>query len=319
MQHLPKFDDPNLLVGAEHFSDAGVYRLGERLAVVQSLDFFPPLVDDPFQFGQIAAANSLSDLYALGAQPLTAMNIVGFPDHRLELEVLGEILRGGAERVAAAGAVVLGGHSVRDEEIKFGLAVTGTVDPQLMFTNAGAKPGDRLVLTKPLGTGVITTAAKARRCPPATLQQAVDSMIQLNQVASSLAREHHAHAVTDITGFGLIGHAGEMALASEVTLVVEAAQVPLLPGAEELARAGFRTRASHTNRHFAHSWAQISSKLEPTLVELLFDAQTSGGLLVALAAEQAPRFVEKCHGQGVLSARVIGHVEPRRDWAVVVQ
>ena len=318
MQQLPRFEDPNLLVGAEHFSDAGVYRLRDDLAVVQSLDFFPPLVDEPFRFGQIAAANALSDLYALGAQPLTAMNIVAFPDDKLPLELLGEILRGGAERVQKAGAVVLGGHSVRDAEVKYGLAVTGTVHPRQMFSNAGAQPGDLLVLTKPLGTGFITTAAKAGKCPDQTLQQAVASMVQLNDTAAQLARRHRAHAVTDVTGFGLVGHAAEVAQASGVTLRLEVARLPELPGALELAQAGFFTRASQTNRRFVQAQMQVQGSPDPLRMELLFDAQTSGGLLVTLPAERAEAMIQECHEQGLRDACVVGEVLPRGPHLLIV-
>ena len=205
MQGLPSFSDPNLLVGAEHFSDAGVYRLADGMAIVQSLDFFPPLVNDPFVFGQIAAANSLSDVYAMGGRPITAMNIVGFPDDKLGFDVLQEILRGGAERVLAAGAVLLGGHSVRDAEIKYGLSVTGIVDPDHMITNEAAAPGDVLVLTKPLGTGFVTTALRAGKCPDDVLAAACASMMRLNDTAAEAALSVGAKAATDITGFGLAG------------------------------------------------------------------------------------------------------------------
>lgn len=221
MRQLPKFDDPNLLVGAEGFSDAGVYRLRDDLLIVKSLDFFPPLVDDPFTFGQIAAANSLSDVYAMGAQPIIVLNIVGFPDDKLDLEILGEILRGGSERVQLAGAVVAGGHSVRDVEIKYGMCVTGTVKPDQLMTNSNAQPGDALVLTKALGTGFVTTAFKAGKCDDDTLAAAVDGMISLNKAANEAAVQCQASATTDITGFGLAGHANEMAQASGVTVQLQ--------------------------------------------------------------------------------------------------
>ncbi len=250
MRELPKFDDPNLLVGAEGFSDAGVYRLRDDLLIVQSLDFFPPLVDDPFVYGQIAAANSLSDIFAMGAQPTTALNIVGFPDDKLELEILSKILAGGAERVIAAGAVIAGGHTVRDTEIKYGLSATGVVHPDQLLTNSKAQPGDKLVLTKALGTGFITTAFKTGHCPDDVLAAATESMAALNQAASQAAVECGAHAVTDITGFGMAGHAAEMAASSGVTVLLQASALPLLPGAELLARKGNKTRASATNRSF---------------------------------------------------------------------
>jgi selenide,water dikinase len=315
---LPRFDDPNLLVGAEHFSDAGVYRLAEHLAIVQTLDFFPPLVDDPYVFGQIAAANSLSDVYAMGAQPKTAMNIVGFPDDQLDLSVLHEILRGGAERVQAAGAVLLGGHTVRDSEIKYGLSVTGVVDPDRMLTNERARPGDRLVLTKPLGTGFVTTAFKKGSCPAEVIDTASRSMLQLNAAASAAALAVGAHATTDITGFGLAGHANEMAQASGVTITLDVARLPLLPGAEALARAGHVTRASKSNRKFVEPAMRISGKPDATRLEFVFDAQTSGGLLVSVAAERADELVTRCREGGASATCIVGTVEQRQEASIVV-
>ncbi len=318
VQGLPVFDDPNLIVGAEGFSDAGVYRLREDLYIVQSLDFFPPLVDDPFVFGQIAAANSLSDLYAMGARPTTALNIVGFPDDKLDLQILSAILRGGAERVQQAGAVVAGGHTVRDTEIKYGLSATGIVHPDQLLTNRRAQAGDLLVLTKALGTGFVTTAFKAGRCDEDTLQAATESMIQLNAVASQAAVECGAHAVTDITGFGLAGHAREMAQASGVTVVLNVNQLPLLPGAEALARQGNRTRASATNRRFAEATMSIEGEVDPLQLEFVFDAQTSGGLLISVAAERADELIQRCKNGGVAAAGAIGVVEPQRDGVSLV-
>jgi selenide,water dikinase len=316
VRQLPKWDDPNLLVGAEHFSDAGVYQVAPGLAMVQSVDFFPPLVDDPFAFGQIAAANSMSDIFATGADPKTALNIVCFPDDELDLAILSEILAGGAERVRAAGAVIVGGHSVRDKEIKYGLAVTGLVDPARMFTNAGARPGDVLVLTKPLGTGFVTTAFKKGACPSELLQVATKSMVELNQAASRAAREARADAVTDITGFGLAGHALEMAEASEVTVVIRVDTVPLLPGVEELVRQGYRNRAVKTNRAWAERSLRIADHVDPVRLELVFDPQTSGGLLVALREEWVDTFVRSALQQGCRVAATVGFVERRNEVAL---
>jgi len=305
---LPKFDDPNLIVGTEGFSDAGVYRLRDDLLIVQSLDFFPPLVDDPFTFGQIAAANSLSDIYAMGACPTTALNIVGFPDDKLELGVLSEILRGGADRVQLAGAVIAGGHTVRDTEIKYGLSATGVVHPDKLLTNRAAQPGDHLVLTKPLGTGFVTTAFKAGRCPDEALEAACQSMTMLNATGSESAVAVGAHAATDITGFGLAGHASEMAQASEVTVAIELGKLPLLTGAKELVRKGNKTRASATNRGFAEKHMRIEGAPDPLLLEFAFDAQTSGGLLIAVAADSAEALVRQCRDAGAMVATVIGQV-----------
>ena len=316
---LPKFDDPNLLVGAEGFSDAGVYRLRDDLLIVQSLDFFPPLVDDPFTFGQIAAANSLSDIYAMGARPTTALNIVGFPDDQLELSILGEILQGGAERVQQAGAVIAGGHTVRDVEIKYGLSATGVVAPDQLMTNSGARPGDVLVLTKALGTGFITTAFKAGRCHDDAIQTASDSMAMLNAAASAAAVAVGARATTDITGFGLAGHASEMAISSKVTVVIELDKLPLLPGAQELARQGNKTRASASNRSFAEPNLRIDAGADKELAEFAFDAQTSGGLLISVSEDRAAELVERARSGGAAASCIVGCVEAKGDVAVVLK
>ncbi len=307
MRDLPIYDDPNLLVGAQTFSDAGVYRLRDDLAIVQSLDFFAPLVDDPFVFGQIAAANALSDLYAMGATPTTCMNIVGFPDKDADPELLHQILAGGAERATEAGAVVVGGHSVRDHEIKYGMSVTGVVDPAQMLTNERAQVGDVLVLTKGLGTGVITTALCNDRCPENALSSAIQSMVRLNADASRLALELMASAATDITGFGFLGHAMEMATASGVTLEIEAGTLPILAGAEELATEENRSGASTTNREAIGTEARIEG-VGGARAELLFDPQTSGGLLVAIASKPAEEFVRRAREAGDSLAVVVGKV-----------
>ena len=313
MRDLPKFDNPDLIVGAEDFADAGVFRLRDDLLIVQSLDFFPPLVDDPYVYGQIAAANSLSDIYAMGARPQTALNIVGFPDDQLELTVLNEILRGGADRVLEAGAVICGGHTVRDTEIKYGLSATGIVSPESLMMNSTAQPGDSLVLTKPLGTGFITTAFKAGRCAEDVLQAACDSMIQLNRAASEAAQACAANAVTDITGFGLAGHASEMANASNVTMSIELSKLPVLSGAADLAARGNKTRASATNRSFSAATTQLLDGLDALQSEFLFDAQTSGGLLISVPEQHAEELVRQARDRGAEATCIIGRVEPRQQ------
>jgi len=306
LRQLPRMSDPNLIVGHDHFDDAGVFRLDDETALVQTLDFFPPPVDDPFTFGQIAAANALSDVYAMGGQPLTALNIVGFPDKELPAEVLGEILRGGQERVTAAGAVLVGGHSVRDIEIKYGLSVTGRVDPQKVITNAGAQPGDVLVLTKPIGVGTLTTAAKQDKIDEADLAEAIAVMTALNKDAAEVMVELGAHGATDITGFGLVGHAFEMAQGSGVGIRIDAAVVPLLARTMELAQAGVLTRAYKSCRE--HLGANlIADGVYETLVNVLCDAQTSGGLLISFKADVAGRAVDLMQQRGV-SACVVGSV-----------
>ncbi len=315
----PRPADPNLLVGTETSDDAGVYRIADGLALVQTVDFFPPLVDDPFQFGQIAATNALSDVYAMNGRPLTVLNIVGFPDEDLPLEVLGEILRGAADRVSAAGAVTVGGHSLRDTEIKFGLSVTGLVDPAAVLTNAGARVGDVLVLTKPLGTGFITTANKKGECPADLLQRAVASMTQLNVIGRDAARAAGgAHALTDITGFGLGGHAAEMAEGSGVTVALDVARLPVIEGSESLAIPRFHTRAYKTNRAHLEGRLEISDGVDAQRADYVFDPQTSGGLLIAIAPDRVERLVAELRRLGALAAAVVGSVLTRRGSTAVI-
>ena len=317
LRELPNVTDPNLLVGVDHFDDAGVYKLDASTAVVTTLDFFPPLVDDAYTFGRIAAANSLSDIYAMGARPLCVLNIVGFPDKDLPVEILGEILRGGAERVLAAGAVVAGGHSVRDSEIKYGLSVTGLVHPDRIHTNGAAKVGDVLVLTKPIGTGVLTSAAKAGKIGQSDLAEAIDVMTDLNAGACEAMLEVGVHGVTDVTGFGLVGHAHEMADASGVTIEIEAASVPLLEGTLRLAGDGIVTRIHKDNLGYLGD--RFTAKgVDETLVKVLADAQTSGGLLISVPPDRAERFVDALKQRKTRAAVVVGRVLPRSQRTVVV-
>lgn len=319
MRGLPKFTDPNLIIGTESFSDAGVYRLRDDLYIVQTVDFFPPLVDDPYVYGQIAATNALSDAYATGARPITALNVVGFPDKELDVSILGQILAGGAERVLAAGAVIVGGHSVRDAEIKYGLAVTGVVDPAHLLTNAAAQPGDLLVLTKGLGTGFITTASKAGNCPEGAMDAAIASMRQLNDLGRDAAHAAGARAATDVTGFGLAGHATEMAQASGVTIALHVSQFPELPGALEAFRRGYKTRASKSNREFLLPVMRIDESVDSERVELAFDAQTSGGLLIAVSPSRAEQLVAAVHERGGPQATIIGEVLARQEAALLLR
>jgi len=317
---LPKIHDPNLLVGTDTHDDAGVYRLTDELALVQTIDFFPPVVNDPFIYGQIAAANALSDIYAMGGRPLTALNLVGYPDDQdPEMEWLGDILRGGAERCQAAGAVIVGGHTVRDAEIKFGYAVTGTIHPQRIITNAGARPGDRLVLTKALGTGFVTTAHKGNACPPELFKKACESMVQLNDVGRDAMLEVGAHAATDVTGFGLAGHALEMAEGSGLTLIFELSKLPLLPGAEAIAHKPYVTRASGTNASYVAAALRKEGQLDPVRLEFFYDAQTSGGLLISVPADKAEALVASARAKGADVTCVVGEVAPRADVALIVR
>ena len=303
-----------MLVGTDAFADAGIIRVREDLALVQSCDFFTPIVDDPFDFGQIAAANALSDLYAMGAEPLSALNVVCFPERGVDFEVLGRILEGGEEKAAEAGAAVIGGHSVRDEEIKYGMAVTGTVDPRALLTNATARPGDVLFLTKPIGTGVLTTALKRDKVTAGQIAHAVQGMKRLNRAAAAAARLAGAHALTDITGFGLAGHAWQMAEASGVAFEIEWRRIPLYAGAGTLAEEGIDTAGGKANAAFYGPRVRLDPALDEGTRILLFDPQTSGGLLVALVEEGRLPFAAAMEAAGEEAhevGRVVSGREPR--------
>ena len=311
MRRLPQpaVRDPNLLVGTETCDDAGVYRLSDDLALVQTLDFFPPVVDDPFAYGQIAAANSLSDVYAMGGTPKTALNLLGYPDDKDPgFTWLGPILEGAGERCREAACTVVGGHTVRDSEIKFGLSVTGVVHPKKFWSNAGAMPGDVLVLTKPLGTGFVTTAHRARNCPDKLLSEAIRSMADLNKDAAMAAMDFNVHACTDVTGFGLAGHGLEMALGSGQRIRIRLDSLPSFAGVEEMIRKGYFTRASKSNRDFAMDHTSLQKGLDAARVELFFDPQTSGGLLFAVSRNEASGLVEALKKRGTLAHVIIGEV-----------
>ena len=277
-------------------------------ALVQTVDFFTPIVDDPYLYGQIAAANALSDVYAMGGRPLTALAIAGFPEDDLDTETIAAIFRGGFDKLREAGVALLGGHTVRDREIKFGYSITGAVDPARILTNAGAKPGDRLILTKPLGTGIVGTAIKFGRAPHAVVEHAVASMRTLNKAAAEAITGHDGiHACTDITGFGLIGHASEMAAASRVTIAIDAAAVPVIPGVLEMVEQN-RSGGMTTNRQHFESGADFGTRVNAELRAVLFDPQTSGGLFIAVAPNQAASAIRALEESGILAVTV-GTVE----------
>ena len=304
--------DPRLVVGRETFDDAGVFVLSESVALVQTVDFFAPIVDDPYVFGQIAAANALSDVYAMGGEPLTAMNVVGFPSETLPLDVLTEILRGGQDKVHEAGAVIVGGHTVIDEEIKYGLAVTGRADPRRLLTNAAALPGDVLVLTKPLGTGILATAIKRGELDDAGAREMLLGMARLNRDASRAALAVGARCATDVTGFGLLGHLSHIALASGVSLRVAVADVPMLAGAAEAWRRGARTGGASRNVEYLEplvDWG-AASEVERAL---LTDPQTSGGLVVAVPEARVADYLSAVPG-----AVVVGEVLDRSASGIVL-
>ncbi len=308
LRSLPVVTHPNLLVGSETFDDAGVYKLTDDLALVQTLDFFTPIVDDPYDFGRIAAANSLSDVYAMGGRPLTAMNIVCFPIKELSKDILKNILRGGMEKLQEAGTVLVGGHSVDDREVKYGLSVTGLIHPDRIVTNKGARTGDKLILTKPIGTGVIATAIKAKLADDSTIRRSTEIMSALNDKASRAMVDYGAHAGTDVTGFGLGGHLLEMARAGRCAITVYADKVPLIPGAREYALTGLIPAGSYAIKHFCEHSVDIHRGVETVLVDLMFDAQTSGGLVFALEAAKAMDCVEALKMSGVEDAAIIGEV-----------
>jgi selenide, water dikinase len=280
---LARQHDPNVLVGFDHADDAGVYQIAPDTALVQTVDFFTPIVDDPYTFGQIAATNALSDVYAMGGRPLTALALVCFPE-KADLAILERILAGGLSKMMEAGCTVIGGHSIRDEETKFGYSVTGLIDPKNVLANRGAKPGDVLILTKALGTGVISTAIKKGVARQEWIDAAVDSMTTLNRKAADFIREHEVqvNAMTDVTGFGLIGHAREMALASGVSLGISANRIRILPGALECVRSGYIPGGLKNNRDFAECMVQYDKDVPDDIKSLLYDPQTAGGLLLSV-------------------------------------
>ncbi len=308
MKSLSFHSHPDLLVGLEAADDAGVYRLTPELALIQTVDFFTPIVNDPYQFGQIAAANALSDVYAMGGRPLTALNIVCFPLKTTPVDVLKAILKGGMDKVHEAGALLVGGHSVEDAELKYGLAVTGVVHPDKILTKAGARVGDLLILTKPLGTGIIATALKGRLASAEAEAAIIQVMSQLNRAAAEALEGLEVHAVTDITGFGLLGHGLEMAAASKAELTIYAGKVPILPWAREYAGMGMVPGGSHANRRFCEKHLTIDPRVNPIDVVLLSDAQTSGGLLIAIAPKQADILLSRLRERGVTATACIGEI-----------
>ena len=304
MQALPVQSHPDLLVGLETSDDAGVYRLTPEIALIQTVDFFTPVVNDPYTFGQIAAANALSDVYAMGGRPLTALNIVCYPSKTVPKEVLLAILTGGLDKIHEAGALLVGGHSVDDTELKYGLSVTGVVHPDKVLTNGGARLGDTLVLTKPLGTGVIATAMKGRLASPEAEAAAIRVMTTLNRLPAACLDSLAVHAITDVTGFGLLGHALEMATASQVEITFSAHQVPVLAAAREYAAMGLVPAGSFANRNFCTKSLTVATGIDPLLVDLFSDAQTNGGLLLAVAPDKAEAFLDCLKGHGIDAAAI---------------
>ncbi len=303
----------------ETLDDAGVYKLTDDLAIIQTIDFFTPIVDNPYTFGQIAVANALSDVYAMGGKPLTAMNIVCFPIATLDISVLKDILSGGIDKMREAKVVLVGGHSIDDIELKYGLSVTGIVHPEKVVTNSGAKAGDKLILTKPLGTGIINTALKAGIADKKTVVKVTRCMASLNNKASELMQEAGVHACTDITGFGLLGHTVQLAQNSRIGINIDASSVPFFPEASEFAKQGLCPGGLHRNREFYSPCTKIDSKLRTHMQDILFDPQTSGGLLISLAPREAEELLDKLRQAGVAEAAIIGEVISKPKGIITVK
>jgi selenide,water dikinase len=305
LRHLPKtVPNPNLLVGLDTADDAGVYKITDDIALVQTLDFFTPIVDDPYMFGQIAAANSLSDIYAMGGKPLTVMNIVGFPISTLDKSILADILRGAGDKVIESGATLVGGHSIEDKEPKFGLSCTGTVHPDKVRANAGAKPGDRLILTKPIGVGIQTTAIKSDLLTEEELDRVMTVMATLNKYAAEAMENFDVNACTDITGFGLLGHTAEIAKGSGVGIVIENAKVPVLPRTRELAEEGIIPGGTKANHRWLSDSVQYEANIDEVSQYILCDAVTSGGLLISVPQDQADSLLQELKEKGVEAADI---------------
>jgi selenide,water dikinase len=302
----------------ESLDDAGVYRLSDDLAIIQTVDFFTPIVDDPFDFGQIAVANALSDVYAMGGKPLTAMNIVCFPTKKMDISVLKDILKGGIDKMMEAGVTLVGGHSIDDPELKYGLSVTGMVHPKRLVTNAGAKPGDKLILTKPLGTGIISTALKAGKVSKELTAKVTKYMATLNKKASELMQEVGAHACTDITGFGFLGHACQMAQNSQVGMKINSSSLPVFKEVEDFARQNLRPGGLNRNREFYGKMVEFSNQVPDYIQDILFDPQTSGGLLISLNSVDAELLVGKLKKAGISEAAIVGETTSKPAGKIVI-
>ena len=316
LEKLPRGEkDPNLLVGYDSRDDAAVYHITDDIALVQTVDFFPPMVDDPYTFGQIAAANALSDIYAMGGEVKTALNLVCFPES-MDLNILGEILRGGAEKVAEAGGSLAGGHSIADTGVKYGLSVTGLVNPNKMYTNDSGQPGDKLILTKALGVGLLCTANRVGEAAPEHMAGAIASMMTLNKTAAEISRRYSVHAATDVTGFSFLGHLHEM-MGEKLSCVIDARSIPVLPGAEKAADEFLYTAAGQRNRNHTGPYVTFED-LPFAMEEVLFDPQTSGGLLLAAASEDASALEAELQAAG-LPAKIVGEIVSKTEHEITVK
>ena len=318
MSGLPKQpNDPNLIVGFDTADDAGVYRLRDDLALVQTLDFFTPIVDDPYDYGRIAALNSINDVWAMAGTPITAMAITCFPKKGVDPAILTEIMRGGLETINKYGVTLIGGHSVDNEQIMFGYSVTGVIDPNKVATNSGARPGDVIILTKPIGTGVISTGIKKGSAADSVVAGSIETMLTPGKYAAEAMREFGVKAATDVTGFALLGHAWEMACASKVTIEIDAAAVPLLDGALELASQGMLTSGDKTNRDYVGADVQIDPAVDESLVKLLFDPQTAGGMLIAISEDKSEALLAALK-KNYPHVRIIGRVHSPAPSSIIV-
>jgi selenide,water dikinase len=311
--------DPNLIVGLERADDAGVYLVRDDLAIIQTVDFFTPIVDDPFAFGQIAAANAMSDIYSMGGIPKTAMNLVGFPIKEMDISVLRQIIQGGLEKMKEADVVLVGGHSVEDSELKYGLSVTGFIHPDHVLTKRNLKPGNRLILTKPLGTGIINTAIKANLADEQIIHRVTLLMATLNREAADIMQQHPVNACTDITGFGLLGHLAEMVEDSGCGVRLDSSRIPLLPESLDYAGMGLVPGGAFNNRKFRAGMVDFAPSVDPLLQDVLFDPQTSGGLLICVEETGVGPFVDELKERGVVDAEVVGEVVPHPKERIVVE
>jgi len=308
--------DANVLVGLSRADDAGVYRIDEGLALVQTVDFFTPVVDDPYWFGQIAAANALSDVYAMGGVPKTALNIAAFPARCMDLSILRSIIQGGIDKLREAEVVLIGGHSIEDVELKYGLAITGFIDPRRILIKQGLRAGDHLILTKPLGVGIVNTGIKGGLVPEPVVERVTRLMATLNREAAEAMRNFDVHACTDITGFGFVGHLAEMISGTTLSAVIDSGGLPVIPEALELAALGMVPAGAYRNRDFRASMVELSPSLDRALSDILFDPQTSGGLLIAVSAADSGRLLSELHRRGVSDAALIGQVAASpAEWA----
>jgi len=311
--------NPNLIVGFDGAEDAGVYKLTDDIAIVQTVDFFPPIVDDPYDFGEIAVANALSDIYAMGGTPLTALNIVSFPRKKISIDVLRKILEGGLNKLEEAEATLVGGHSIEDEELKYGLAVTGIIHPDKVIRNKGAKVGEIIILTKPIGTGIINTALKAGMASKEIIKMITNSMKELNRKASEIIQETGVSSATDVTGFGLLGHLYEMVCDEDIGMMIFPEKVPIFPETDKFAKIGIVPAGSHSNKEARKAFVVMEKEIEPYFFDILFDAQTSGGLLFTISKEKATGVIERMKTEGIEHATIIGEVIPEPKGKIFIK